>query len=58
MGELAWEYPHSAGVAEGWGKIGEEAEKEKSHCWLRVGQHGLHWDLGLRPFRPWKSVFD
>lgn len=45
----------------GWGKIEEGTEKEKSHCWLRAGLHGLHWDLGLRPFRPRKrgrGVFD
>lgn len=43
------------------GKIEERTEKEKSHCSLRAGQRGLHGDLGLRPFRPWKrgrGVFD
>lgn len=45
----------------GWGKIEEGTEKEKSHCWLRAGQHSLRCDLGLRPFRPQKrgrGVFD
>lgn len=40
----------------GCGKIEEEIKKtQKQHCWLWTEQQNLCWDLGVRPFRPWKE---